>query len=124
MRRIVVFALAASLATTPVVAGDTEEGFSLMEEGAKLVLRGLMQEMEPAMEDLRRFSEEIEPGFRQLMEEMGPALVTLMGKIDDFTAYHPPEILPNGDIIFRRKTPLEQEQKQDQGKGDGEEIEL
>ena len=79
-----------------------------MEEGAKLLLRGLMQEMEPAIEDLRKFSEEIEPGLRQLMEEMGPALVALFAKIDDFTVYHPPEILPNGDIIFRRKTPLEQ----------------
>jgi len=27
--------------------------------------------------------------------------------IGDIDAYHPPEMLPNGDIILRRKTPLE-----------------
>ena len=49
---------------------------------------------------------------------MGPALIELMAKIDDITAYYPPEILPNGDIIMRRKTPLE---RQDENKKDGEE---
>ena len=30
-----------------------------------------------------------------------------MAKIDDIRNYHPPEVLPNGDIIIRRKTPAE-----------------
>ena len=38
---------------------------------------------------------------------MGPAMVELLGKIDDLSAYHPPEMLPNGDIIIRRKMPEE-----------------
>jgi len=38
---------------------------------------------------------------------MGPAFGELMGKIDDLSVYHPPEMLPNGDIILRRKAPLD-----------------
>lgn len=72
------------------------EGLSLMEQGATLLFRGLMTEMEPALKDLQG-----------LAGEMGPALLDLQEKIGDFTNYHVPEVLPNGDIIIRRKTPLE-----------------
>ncbi|MCC6305016.1 MAG: hypothetical protein IT545_07445 [Rhodobacteraceae bacterium] len=57
------------------------EGLGLIEEGARLILRRLMADMEPMMRDLA-------------------------GLIDDLGAYHPPERLPNGDIIIRRKVPL------------------
>ena len=47
------------LVATPVVAEDApvtppakDEGFSLMEEGMKLVLRGMMQEMQPALDEM------------------------------------------------------------------------
>ena len=121
MKHIAVLALVSALAAAPAAAQDTEKGLSLMEEGARLLLRGLMQEMEPALDDLREFSQELEPGLRKMMEEMGPALIELMAKIDDITAYHAPEMLPNGDIIMRRKTPLEREGDK---KEDGEEIDL
>ena len=68
----------------------------LMEEGAKLLLRGLLSEVEPAMRDMEKAITEMEPALRQLMEMVG-----------DIRNYHPPEMLPNGDIIIRRKTPLE-----------------
>lgn len=92
----------------PVVANETEtqdidEGFSLMEEGAKLLFRGLMQEIEPAMDDLKGLAEDIEPGLRQFALDMGPKMAELLEKIDDFSNYDPPEFLPNGDIIIRRK---------------------
>ena len=94
---------AASLALLPLSPaaaqsaeeGDMQDGIDLLEEGAKLFLRGLMDEMEPAL--------------RQLQEGMEPALRDLMEKLDDLDAYHLPEVLPNGDIIIRRKTPLEPE---------------
>ncbi|WP_372615147.1 hypothetical protein [Aquicoccus sp.] len=108
---------------TPSAAEEQEDekGFSLMEEGARLFLEGITREMEPALDDLRKFSEEVQPGLRRFVEEMGPALGEIFGKIDDFTVYHPPEMLPNGDIIIRRKTPLEPRQDEDVGGG---EIEL
>ena len=39
---------------------------------------------------------------------MGPALETLLEAVEDFSAYHPPEVLPNGDIILRKKALNEQ----------------
>ena len=122
MKQIVSLSFVAFLAATPSLADDKSgEGLSLMEQGAKLLLQGIIQEMEPAIDDLRNFGEEVEPGLRQFIEDMGPALGTLMGKIDDFTVYHPPELLPNGDIIIRRKSPVEK----DSDKADeGAEIEL
>ena len=35
--------------------------------------------------------------------EMGPALAEMMTRIDDLRNYDSPEIMPNGDIIIRRK---------------------
>lgn len=92
--RVIVLALSLSLALVLPAAGEEEggtvrDGFDLLQEGTRLMLRGLLEEMEPALRDLR-------------------------DRVGDLSAYHPPEILPNGDIIIRRKVPLEP----------GEEIEL
>ncbi|MCI5111898.1 MAG: hypothetical protein MRY75_15215 [Marivita sp.] len=80
-----------------------DEGTSLMEEGAKLFFRGLMQEMEPALRELEGLADEIEPALRSFAEEMGPALRDLMEQVEDWSAYEPPVVLPNGDILLRRK---------------------
>ena len=113
MKQIAAITIAACLALSPAYAENTDEGrmgegLSLMEQGAKLLFRGLMTEMEPALKDLKG-----------LAEEMGPGLAELQGLIGDFTNYHAPEVLPNGDIIIRRKTPLEIEKPLEEG-----EIEL
>lgn len=76
-----------------------------------MLLEGLMKEMEPAIEELEGFADQIEPRFREFWGEMGPALRDLMDEIEDWSAYHPPEILPNGDIILRKKTPQERQQE-------------
>lgn len=76
---------------------DMAEGADLLERGARLFLRGLMDELEPT--------------FKELSESMEPALRELLGLVEDFDAYHPPERLPNGDIIIRRKTPMERAQE-------------
>lgn len=86
-------------------AAPESEGFSLMEEGARLLFRGLMQEMEPAVRELDGISDKLEPALRGLVENMGPALDEFLEKVEDFSAYHPPEFLPNGDIILRRRAP-------------------
>jgi len=78
------------LALMPVSAlaqeqeSDMSKGTELLGEGAMMLLRGLMDELEPAAE-----------GWSSLME-----------MINDFSAYEMPEMLPNGDIIIRRKEPL------------------
>ncbi len=113
----IALALALSLSALPAAAQETEEGFDLMEEGAKLLLRGLMTEMEPALRELEDFADEVGPAMKLLADEMGPALAELMSQIDDIRNYDPPEILPNGDIIIRRRPEAPEFEP-------GEEIEL
>ena len=91
MKQIAQIFLVAALAVLPASAQDTtdptpdsgpmREGMNLLQEGTRMLLEGLMQ-------------------------ELGPALKELEGKLDDLNAYYPPEVLPNGDIIIRRKVPL------------------
>lgn len=64
----------------------------MMERGAQQFLEGLLKEMQPAWEEMRGF-----------MQEMGPAMMDLMEEVKDWSAYDPPEMLENGDIIIRRK---------------------
>lgn len=77
-------ALAALPAAAEELNPDMSEGADLLEQGARLLFRGLMAEMAPSIDNMG-----------QLAEILG-----------DITAFHPPEVLPNGDIILRRKVPL------------------
>jgi len=88
--------------------GGVDEGFSLLEEGTRLILRGLMDEVEPRLKDM---SEELESA----LAEMEPAMRELVRLIGDIRNYHPPEMLPNGDIILRRKVPLDPDETEEDG---------
>lgn len=98
--------LAVSLHATSLQA--EESGSSLMERGAKLFLEGILKEVEPTVKDLQGMIDEMEPALKEFVERMGPALETLLEAVEDFSAYHPPEVLPNGDIILRKKALNEQ----------------
>ncbi|MBV1868703.1 MAG: hypothetical protein KUG69_12485 [Marinosulfonomonas sp.] len=82
MKNISAFCLAVCLAVSPASAkdgdGDMREGIDLLQDGMQLLFRGLM-------------------------DELGPAILELEGKIIDLSLYELPEVLPNGDIIIRRK---------------------
>ena len=92
-----------ALMATPAV-GETpaapppgvDEGVGLMQQGAEILLRGLMSNMEPALKDMGEAVAQMEPKLRELM-----------AMVDDITNYHAPEKLENGDILIRRKTPAE-----------------
>lgn len=114
-------------------AGEPENGFSLMEEGARLLFRGLIQEMEPALDELEGMSGEMRLAMREFAEQMGPAIMELMTLIDEVRHYQGPELLPNGDIIIRRDPdappyvppgPGADEELPEDGAAPGEEIEL
>ena len=100
-----VFALSmiASPALAQTTAPEPEPGRDLMEEGAKLLLRGLLSEMAPAIDELQNFANGFGPRLQLFTEEMGPAFADLLGKVDDLAFYQPPTFLPNGDIIMRRR---------------------
>ena len=80
-----------------------------MERGFELFLEGLLQEMEPALDDLQGLADEMEPALRQFSDAMGPMMRDLFDKIDDVNRYELPEVLPNGDIIIRRKPDAEED---------------
>lgn len=111
-------ALALILAATPVFAQEAptppapeaeEDGFSLMEEGAKLLFRGLMTEVEPALDEMGKALDQMAPVLEGLGEEIGPKITQLFAIIDDFSNYDMPVRLPNGDILIRRNAPLSPE---------------
>ncbi|WP_299553965.1 hypothetical protein [uncultured Tateyamaria sp.] len=106
MKQIAVALCLIALAA-PVAAQQTDEdrSLSLMERGAQMLMEGLMREMEPAMDGLQDMAEEFGPALRDFTAQMGPALRDLLEEVEDWSVYHPPEMLENGDIIIRRKAP-------------------
>ena len=100
MKQIAAAAVALSATVMPAAA---EDGGSLMERGARLFFEGLMEEMEPAMRELEGMAESIEPALRGFAQEMGPALQELMETVEDWSVYEPPVMMPNGDILLKRK---------------------
>lgn len=110
MKQIASLALVATLAAAPVTAQDTgDTDKSLMEQGAELFFKGLREEMEPTLDSLRGLAEEYGPSMRSFFEEMGPALADMASQVQDWSAYHAPEMLDNGDIIIRKKVTPEGE---------------
>jgi hypothetical protein len=100
-RLIAISTLAIGLAIAPAYGGSADSG-----EGA----------------GDRQLSEELDKLFRGLMEQMKPALdelletLEVLENIDSIEHYERPEIMPNGDIIIRRREgapPLEQNDSED-----------
>ncbi|MDF1726354.1 MAG: hypothetical protein P1U53_01270 [Sulfitobacter sp.] len=74
-----------------------------MERGAQLFFEGITKEMGPALNELEGLSEQMRPALRDFAREMGPKLTDLIERVEDWSLYEAPEMLPNGDIIIRRK---------------------
>ena len=84
MRKIIVLCAALVATSAEAQSDKMKEGLYLFREGAKRLLEGLQDEVQPALEGLQSW-------------------------LDNIDLYELPEVLPNGDIIIRRKTPLEPE---------------
>lgn len=93
MKHIVfAFMLTASPLAAEPTNPEVDQGFSLLQEGAKLLLRGMASEVEPALKDMTDALQNARP---QVLE-----ILTMMG---DITKYQAPQRLENGDILIRRK---------------------
>ena len=102
MKRLI---LAAALAAAPLVGhaqDSSDEGSNAIEEGAQLFLRGLLEEVQPPLQELAGIGATHLLTLQALVDEMGPAFAEVFEQIDSISYYQPPTILPNGDIIFRR----------------------
>ncbi len=87
-----------TLTLAPLAAEETPGG-SLMEQGARLFLRGLLSEAEPMLGDMEQAFRDMEPALRA----MGPRLRELAALMGDAANYEAPQRMPNGDILIRRK---------------------
>ncbi len=106
MRRLLLTATFVCAGAMPALAqDDTDALSSALERGLQLLFEGLQEDMGPALEDFRAWAETFGPSMQNFMEEMGPALSDLFDEVQDWTAYEPPEMLPNGDIIIRKRPP-------------------
>lgn len=123
MKQILLPAVLIAVISSPLAAQEAGEapgdGPSLMERGAELFWEGLRQEFAPALEDLQGLMEEVGPALGGFLREMGPALAEIAKEVEDWSAYELPEVLPNGDIIIRKKpkedTPAEREEGKEEG---------
>tara|TARA_R110002110_G_scaffold33449_9_gene114565 strand:- start:294 stop:662 length:369 start_codon:yes stop_codon:yes gene_type:complete len=102
MKNFVPLVVALSFIPFAAVA-EEERGLSLMERGARLFMQGILKEMEPAIDEFEGFADQMGPALKNFAIEMGPKLTELLDQVDDWSAYTAPEMLPNGDIIMRRK---------------------
>ena len=86
-------ALCITLAAAPAIAqdapkGDMADGADLMRQGAQLLFRGLMNQFGG---DIARMK-------------------ALTDQVGDLWQYQFPEVLPNGDILIRKKPPTTPDQ--------------
>ncbi|KUP91112.1 hypothetical protein [Tritonibacter horizontis] len=101
------WALLLGLALAPVASaqdsGEADPDKGLMEQGMELFFEGLRREMAPTLDEAARLLAQVGPSMRNFLMEMGPALSEIADQVEDWSLYEMPEILPNGDIIIRRK---------------------
>ena len=116
--------VAVSLTACPLAAQDQEgeNGSSLMERGAERFWKGLREEMAPSLRELEGLMSKIGPSMQSFLAEMGPALAEIADKVEDWSRYEAPEILPNGDIIIRRKLDLPEDETATEAEGGATDI--
>ena len=82
---------AAESHTAPSSPPSVEDGAEEIVEGLRKLFEGLAGEMEPLAED---FAKELSELWGEIIDD-----------VEVSPGYHPPEVLPNGDIILRKKAP-------------------
>lgn len=73
-----------------------DQGFNLLEQGARIIMQSLLDDIEPELDQMR-------DGLQDAMGVLEPHLRDLARMIGQIDTYEAPQRLPNGDIILRRK---------------------
>jgi hypothetical protein len=89
MRNTLIFALCACLLASPIRAQDAPPA-TLMDK---------LDEM------MQLFRDRVAPKMEEGLQAMEPELRDFMARMQGMVQYHAPEVLPNGDILIRRKAP-------------------
>lgn len=104
MLRLLCLPVALCAMSFPLQAQPSEtEPPSLMQRGLELFLEGVEEELSPGLQQLQEMVERFGPALQDFLLQMGPALAEVAGEVQDWSRYELPEVLPNGDIIIRRK---------------------
>lgn len=124
MKQISALITVVALSVGPAMAQEGEErGSDLMERGMELLLDGLREEMSPALKHMRQMAEDYGPALFSFLDEMGPAFAEMLNSVRDWTDYEPPEMLPNGDIVIRKKTtPLPKPEPEPKAEPESDEL--
>ncbi|NIZ10247.1 hypothetical protein [Pseudooceanicola sp. HF7] len=94
---------AAPLQEEAAPQAEAQDNDDKMRDGLRLFLDGLSEGMDRTFDGLGDKAEEAAPALRDFIARLGPAWQELLGDIKDFSDYEAPQILPNGDILIRRK---------------------
>ena len=89
MKHLIAITAAVFLAAAPLKAEEQSDGIL------------------PNEEEMRELGALAERMLRQFADEASPMVERLKALVDDLDAYQAPEMLPNGDIIIRRKRDAE-----------------
>lgn len=90
MRTILVVSLLLLATPAPAQEAEPPTVFDQLEN----LLQNFLQHLAPQMEQLGEGLQAMEPELRSFLDRM-----------QGMVQYHPPEILPNGDILIRRRAP-------------------
>lgn len=101
---IALMPLALPAQDAPPPDSEMDQGMSLLQQGAELFLRGLMTEVQPQMQDMQKGLDDLGAKMGSALDQAQPWISALSSMVGDFGYYDPPERLPNGDIIIRRKS--------------------
>ncbi|MGI3165093.1 hypothetical protein [Pseudooceanicola sp. 200-1SW] len=86
----------------PAPEGEGDNG-ALMREGLRLLLDGLSGGIDETLDGMGEAAEEAAPKIRDFVLRMGPALAEALSKVGDLANYEAPVVLPNGDILIKRR---------------------
>lgn len=88
MKQFTAILTAAVIAASPIAADDSKSPL-------------------PTEDELEQLGELAESWMKRFADRMSPMVEQLKDMVDDMNAYQAPEMLPNGDIIIRRKPDVE-----------------
>lgn len=91
---------------TPGTPGTPQAGAdntTKMRDGLRLLFEGLSGGLDETLDGMDEAARDAAPKLRDFVARMGPALIEALGKVGDLANYEAPVVLPNGDILIKRK---------------------